>query len=355
MVANPPQSQRAISLGPPAPAAPCKSVRYDAHMRSYALGVVILLGLSLPGCSDKDKVVPSAAPPLPTRVELADAQRAAASDPDKLFADAVSALVDADYADAAKLAQQFLDDHSTLEPTRAALAQVIMREARDQIERHDKKPIEVMANDILNAGGSNIAGRLATKMLTTDPKNIDAKKILKQIAALGPEPKAALLAYETERRLEPSAAGNPTHATVRLLRKIGEGDWDLKPLLSETRGLFIRLVVDEGEHFGNRYCGAKLKFGRKQAMYFFKYVIERLEYDDVKISCSNKPRPPRCSVGMAGHDHPRFEMRFADTEKGLELVAIIEFNFGGSEAAEKAEVAAVEAELARLTASPCPQ
>lgn len=165
---------------------------------------------------------------------------------------------------------------------------------------------------------------------------------------------AGLLAYQIERRLEPSSAGNPTHATVRLLRKIGEGDRDLMPLLSETQGLVSRIVVDEGpEHWGTRYCGDTLAKGHEQAMHQFEQVVVRLGYDDVTISCANKPRPPRCSIGMAGHDHPAFEMRFADTQRGLELRAILEFDSGQSEKDEMIQRNKVEAEFARLTKKPC--
>lgn len=163
---------------------------------------------------------------------------------------------------------------------------------------------------------------------------------------------AGLLAYQLERRLEPTAAGNPTHATVRLLRKIGEGDWDLEPLISETRGL---VIVFDGKNGGKRYCGDRLARGREQAMRYFDEVILRLRWKEVEISCSNKPRPPRCFIGFAGEQYDPFEMRFADSERGLELTAIVSFGWGQTEADQKAESDAVEAELIRLTEEPCPR
>ena len=42
-----------------------------------------------------------------------------------------------------------------------------------------------------------------------------------------------------ERRLEPVPGWNPSHATLRLLRKIGEGDWKLAPFINAKRGVFV--------------------------------------------------------------------------------------------------------------------
>lgn len=128
------------------------------------------------------------------------------------------------------------------------------------------------------------------------------------------------------RRLEPLPDWNPTHATVRLLRKIGERTWSLPPLIDPNRGLLlVRNSSENGRPKAVHYCGEELDEGMKKAMLNFEYLVRRLN-DGQKISCTNVPGPPKCISPMMGEYEPYLIFHFGESARGIVLEAIFELD-----------------------------
>tara|TARA_R110002073_G_scaffold332410_5_gene518419 strand:+ start:8421 stop:9143 length:723 start_codon:yes stop_codon:yes gene_type:complete len=134
-----------------------------------------------------------------------------------------------------------------------------------------------------------------------------------------------------ERRLEPAPGWNPSHATLRLLRKIGEGDWTLTPFINAKRGVFVyreSLSWQENTAVSELFCPPLSRSQTTQLLSFFKLVDKRLEdaTGTDMASCKNTPRPPRCTSQMTGEYESSLSFFFADGVRGIELDAIFEID-----------------------------
>jgi hypothetical protein len=68
-----------------------------------------------------------------------------------------------------------------------------------------------------------------------------------------------------------------------------------------------------------------LDTGIKKAMLNFEYLVRRLQ-DDQKISCTNKPGPPKCISPMMGEYEPFLIFHFGESSRGIVLEAIFELD-----------------------------
>lgn len=135
-----------------------------------------------------------------------------------------------------------------------------------------------------------------------------------------------------QRRLAPTPEWNPTHATIRMLRKMGEEEWELTPFLNPQKGVFhYKNTPDwEGRTFSSTLlCHQDLLSAQAKLLAYFKTTAKRIESDGVELtSCSNKPRPPYCLSSTTGEYEPDIFYRFVDGERGIELAAIFELDMG---------------------------
>lgn len=134
-----------------------------------------------------------------------------------------------------------------------------------------------------------------------------------------------------ERRLEPVPGWNPSHATLRLLRKVGEGDWKLAPFINAKRGVFVyreSLSWAENKAISELFCPPLSPSQNKRVQSFFELVEKRLKdpTGTDMASCKNIPRPPACSSHMVGEYESSLSFFFADAERGIELDAIFEID-----------------------------